>query len=165
MSYEISLRWMPLDLTYDKSTLVQLMAWCRQAPSHYLSQCWPRSMLPNGVTRPQWVKMVSGLHSLYNWNPCIYKDSLYNETGPEGCFNAIMVSYRYIYSHCPYKTIWWPFSLQNEISYTTTSLYWNRPLGSLCRMVHYIMHYGFVIVKAAIFSKGLLRSQPLCAWR
>ena len=31
------------------------MAWCRQATSHYLSQCWPRSMSPNGVTRPQWV--------------------------------------------------------------------------------------------------------------
>ena len=32
------------------------MAWCRQATSHYLSQCWPRSMSPYGVTRPQWVK-------------------------------------------------------------------------------------------------------------
>ena len=31
------------------------MAWCGQATSHYLSQCWPRSMSPNGVTRPQWV--------------------------------------------------------------------------------------------------------------
>ena len=47
---------MPLNLTDDKSTLVQVMAWCRQATSHYLSQCWPRSMSPNGVTRPQWVK-------------------------------------------------------------------------------------------------------------
>ena len=56
MSYEIGLRWMPLDLTDDKSTLVQVIAWCRQATSHYLSQCWPRSMSPNGVTRPQWVK-------------------------------------------------------------------------------------------------------------
>ena len=55
ISYEISLRWMPLDLTDDKSTLVQVMAWCRQATSHYLSQCWPRSMSPNGVTRLQWV--------------------------------------------------------------------------------------------------------------
>ena len=27
-------------------TLVQVMAWCCQATSHYLSQCWPRSMLP-----------------------------------------------------------------------------------------------------------------------
>ena len=59
ISYEIALRWMPLDLTDDKSTLVQVMAWCRQATSHYLSQCWPRSMSPNGITRPQWV----------NWSP------------------------------------------------------------------------------------------------
>ena len=44
---------MPLHLTDDKSTLVQVMAWCRQATSHYLSQCWPRSVSPNGVTRPQ----------------------------------------------------------------------------------------------------------------
>ena len=50
---------MPLDLIDDKSTLVQVMAWCRQAASHYLSQCWPRFMSPNGVTRPQWVKVTS----------------------------------------------------------------------------------------------------------
>ena len=25
-----------------------VMAWCRQATSHYLSQCWPRSMSPYG---------------------------------------------------------------------------------------------------------------------
>ena len=58
ISYEITLTWMPLGLTNDKSTLVQVMAWCRQATSHYLTQCWPTSptsMSPNGVTRPQWV--------------------------------------------------------------------------------------------------------------
>ena len=38
---------MPRILT--KSTLVQVMAWCRQAPSHYLSQCWPRSMSSYGI--------------------------------------------------------------------------------------------------------------------
>ena len=32
------------------------MAWCCQATSHYLSQCWPRSLSPYGVIRPQWVK-------------------------------------------------------------------------------------------------------------
>ena len=52
---ELALRWMSLKLTDDKSTLVQVMAWCRQATSHYLSQCWPRSQSPYGVTRPQWV--------------------------------------------------------------------------------------------------------------
>ena len=54
-SYDNVLKWMPQDLTDDKSTLVQVIAWCRQASSHYLSQCWLRSMSPNGVTRPQWV--------------------------------------------------------------------------------------------------------------
>ena len=49
----IVLWWLLLNLTDDKSTLVQVMAWCRQATSHYLSQCWLRSMSPYGVTRPQ----------------------------------------------------------------------------------------------------------------
>ena len=37
---------MSLDFTNDQSTLVQVMAWCRHATSHYLSQCWPRSLSP-----------------------------------------------------------------------------------------------------------------------
>ena len=31
------------------------MSSCCQATSHYQSQCRPRSILPHGVTRPQWV--------------------------------------------------------------------------------------------------------------
>ena len=54
-SCEIDLWWMPLDLTDEQSTLVQVMAWCCQATSHYLSQCWPRFLSPYDVTRPQWV--------------------------------------------------------------------------------------------------------------
>ena len=45
--------------TDDKSTLVQVMAWCRQATSHYLSQCWPRYLSSYGMTRPQWVNSVT----------------------------------------------------------------------------------------------------------
>ena len=44
--YEIALRWMPQYMFDDKSTLVQVMAWCCQATSHYLSQCWSWSMSP-----------------------------------------------------------------------------------------------------------------------
>ena len=58
---EIALRRMSLDLTDDKSTLVHVMAWWCQATSHYLSQCWPSSLSPYDVTRPQWVKA---------WNRC-----------------------------------------------------------------------------------------------
>ena len=55
ISCKIVLRWMPQDLTDDKSTLVQVMAWYHQATSHCLSQCWHRFMSQYGVTRPQWV--------------------------------------------------------------------------------------------------------------
>ena len=34
------------------------MAWCRQAASHYLNQCWSRSMLPYGVITPQRVNTL-----------------------------------------------------------------------------------------------------------
>ena len=55
---------MPLDLADDKSTLVQVMAWCRQATSHYLSQCWPRSTLLYGVTKPQWINHTTAVFEL-----------------------------------------------------------------------------------------------------
>ena len=58
ISCEIALLWMSLNFT-DESTLVQVMAWCRQASSHYLSQCWPRSLSPYVVTRPQWVNSLA----------------------------------------------------------------------------------------------------------
>ena len=61
-SYDNVARWIPQEPTDSKSTLVQLMAWCHQATSHYLSQCWPRSMSPYGFTRPQRVKMCTWLH-------------------------------------------------------------------------------------------------------
>ena len=60
-SKDNALRWIPRDLTDDKSTLVQVMAWCRQATSHYLSQCWPSSMSSYGVTRPQRVQAISSV--------------------------------------------------------------------------------------------------------
>ena len=50
----------------DQSTLVQVMAWCRQATSHYLNQCWPRSLSSYGVTRPQWVK-EPGHQQSWDW--------------------------------------------------------------------------------------------------
>ena len=58
ISCEIALRWMPLDLTDEKSTLDQVMAWCHQATSHYLNHCWLRSMSPYGITKPPWVYII-----------------------------------------------------------------------------------------------------------
>ena len=44
ISNDIVSKWLPLNLTDDKSILVQIVAWCRKATSHYPSQCWPSSM-------------------------------------------------------------------------------------------------------------------------
>ena len=48
---ESVLRWISLDLSSGTSTLVQVMAWCRQATSNYLSQWWPSTLSPYGVIR------------------------------------------------------------------------------------------------------------------
>ena len=58
---EIALIQMSLVFTDHQSTLVQVMAWCHWATSHYPSQCWPRSLSSYGVIRPEWV----------NWCYCI----------------------------------------------------------------------------------------------
>ena len=65
ISCEIAVIWMSLDFTDDQSTLVQVIVWCHQATSHYLSQCWPRFLSPYGVTMPQWVNLF--LHCCSCW--------------------------------------------------------------------------------------------------
>ena len=53
----------------EKSTSVPVMAWCRQATIHYLSQCWPRYK-PYGVTRSQWVNhydIICHPRSCHHW--------------------------------------------------------------------------------------------------
>ena len=69
--YDNALKRISQDSTDDKSTLVQVMAWCRQATSHYLSQCWPGSVTPYDITRPQWVTAIvfSIWHSALQVNP------------------------------------------------------------------------------------------------
>ena len=56
-SFEVAPRWMSRDFTHHISTLVQVMAWCSYATSHYLSQGWPSSISPYGIPWPQWVNL------------------------------------------------------------------------------------------------------------
>ena len=90
----VALLWMSLDFTDDQSTLVQVMAWCRQAPSHYLSQCWPsraRSPTPYVVTRPQWIKLLGNSNQ---WYPRI--QSQYVSTHLESATSAQVIRKRLI---------------------------------------------------------------------
>ena len=51
------------------------MAWCRQAASHYLNQCWPRSSTPHGFTRPQWVDIIQ----FWNKKPNLMMADFHND--------------------------------------------------------------------------------------
>ena len=90
----IMLDWITEDFFGDKSTLFQVMVWCRQATNPYLSKCWPRSRSPYSVGRPQWVDSKSKfrfpcccsgrLHSFHSMNMYVQRDqwtsSLYRTT-------------------------------------------------------------------------------------
>ena len=57
-------------------TLVQVKARCHQPTSHYMNQFWPRSMLPYGITRTNW------LYTLTPWPSNIqYINEVYCFTG------------------------------------------------------------------------------------
>ena len=88
ISCKIALRWMPLNLIDDRPTLVQVMAWYRQATSHYLNQCWPRSPAPDGVTRA---------YELLDQNQHIswYQLHAMNATGIELVLISYPISYIY----------------------------------------------------------------------
>ena len=63
---EIAIRWMPQHLTDHLSTLGKVMACCRPATSHYLSQCWPRScrhMTSQGHNELTWILTESTIFS------------------------------------------------------------------------------------------------------
>ena len=50
---------MPQIFIHEKSTLIQVMAWCRQTTSHHLKQCWPRFVSPYGI-------IITPLHRRWN---------------------------------------------------------------------------------------------------
>ena len=111
ISYEGVLRWISLDFTDDKSTLVQMMVWWCQATSHYLRQYWLRSMWSYDVTRPQCVNyclvgvaMETMNAKLLVWQPLcfiidvlnLWREDLWNITKPAVCwfpnFGTILIS-------------------------------------------------------------------------
>ena len=67
-----SLMWLSLDLIDDESTLVQVMAWCRQTTSHCLDRCWLRFLSPFGLTRPQWKGVVNLYLNMFIPLDCVY---------------------------------------------------------------------------------------------
>ena len=101
ISCEVVLRWMSMDLTDDRSALVKVMAWCHQATSHYMSQCWPRAVSPYGVARPQWVKRRDALQNSTCWwwlvkkTSCLFIQTCFcnNNCGLKGSCRCFIYGY------------------------------------------------------------------------
>ena len=77
------------DLSLQKTTLGQVVAWCHQTPSHYLSQCWPRSM-----SNIWWVRSGLCITKLY-MVPCWCKHFLH------AGYHRLVV-----FKHTYYKMLW-----------------------------------------------------------
>ena len=97
ISCEIALRRLSPDLIEDKSPLGHVMAWCRQATSHCMSQCWSISMLPYGAIRPQCVNhhvsnphnIISTIHVL---EPAVTDKYLNHGAFPQGSPDHVQTS-------------------------------------------------------------------------
>ena len=62
----ISLGFVPKGPYYNMSALIQVVAWCLMVPSHYLNQCWQRSLVLHCVTGLQRVKgLTETIVSMY----------------------------------------------------------------------------------------------------
>ena len=94
------------------STLVLVMArwlqagltWCPQATSHYLSQCWPSTMSPYWITRPQRVNEFSHMYLLL---------LLWHQGNPEQYESHISRSPRMMTVNWQHRT--WKKSLQANV--------------------------------------------------
>ena len=125
---------MSLYLTDDKSTLVQVMAWCRQATSHYLSQCWPRSLSPYSVTWPQWVNSNMTCMPFMNWKIMI--SVILCGTGCSSCLWSSSMCFQFI-----------PPELLVLLSAPITQQRWN---AETTQMIYYTNIYYMLIYTKAI---------------
>ena len=85
---EIVHRCMSLGFTVDRSTLVQVMAWCRQVTSHYLNQWWAgfcRHMVSLGPNESK---------------------KIYGEVNLKDC--CVSVVYLLRYTSCPHRSQQFP---------------------------------------------------------
>ena len=142
---------MPQDPTDDKSTLVQVMAWCRQAPSHYLNQCWPRSLSSYGVTRPQWVKL--------DWPDLVISGSL----------NGMVIHVRFVSEPTVYNEIAYLWSI-NDIRSNHCKTTLGPIICVLCHIFHNPMsswwYSGVPFLYGPTFIKNcvLYYSENVIAW-
>ena len=97
ISFKISLRFVPRDLTDNITTLVQIMAW-RQPSDKPLSEPMVVSLLRHiGVTRPQWVKLTPHMRFCQS----LFTNTVYLRLGDRQLITSHCFLWNVIYHQCP----------------------------------------------------------------
>ena len=142
---------MPHNFTPEKSTLVQVMVWCRQATNHYLSQCWPRSVSPYGITRPQWVNITTIWSVCQPWTQRLMLSSMRSHSaglwngeglGPQGisCLRHILLAgskAKGSFHSSHFKSSWYQIKFYFEIN----QVLWINITVKFWVKCHFIMVY------------------------
>ena len=87
---KILLKFVHMGQIANKSPLVQVLVWYHHAPNQYLDQCWPKSMMPHDITRPQWVKGATWqkpMGPLKTVASCGVSESTWDHTSPLSSHN------------------------------------------------------------------------------
>ena len=138
--YEIAFWWLLENITDEKSILVYVTAWFQQATSHYLNQYWTRSISPNGVTKPQWIKLyVTFMCNLCDSVSLCWSTS-YIRSWHDGCSLPGTTRHQAMSSHC--SVLWW---LVSQLSYH----------GVLCTAIRYTMVLREVDVNYSVSMLGV----------
>ena len=122
-SYEIVCWWMPLNTFDIKSILAQVMAWCHLATRHYLSQCWPRPMLPFGVISHNELKWWCLKILLDMFIRCQIKNEDVVGAAPTG--------------NTPTTSVWSIIVLPAKV-HLILQIWWQSPNQSNCLQCHWI---------------------------
>ena len=128
-----------------KSTLVQVMASCHQATSHYLKQCWLRSILPYNITGPQWITFSADSEA----QNLLYESFLFMSALISKQFNDQ-------YIHC---AVGYSFRMSNELRHVMRVNHWPTLLKPLTSLAKPSLNFNGCLAKLRLTS--LIKSWKL----
>ena len=134
----IAFETMAEDSTDHKFTLGQLLAWCHQMPSFNLNQCWQRSMMPYGVTSPQYINVLSSASvqfTAYDKSLAICMSKIYINTNHYVPVQRVITGPP-VKGKCTSNLSWEQFGRTTGINNSDTLPLWNVDKFSMLLFFH-----------------------------
>ena len=148
------------------TSLMSSQHWCCQATSHYLSQCWPRSQSPYGVTRPEWVKSLWPRYAIWQ-----HRFGLTLVQVMAWCLTAAMVFNSLAPGRCERNFINVIFEHLLQIKFMSTSceiaLKWmsQNPIDEIIGSGYYGLHPQYIHILTVWGLDFLFGTCPCSLWQ